>query len=247
MLQRIQRTSPKRESAELLGQLREEWTLQWSPATDISLIEKSILGNTLEDICTRFYRERLNEANEEAVPLDVVGESRDRLESASSAVVTEAEPGARAESARRGRLDESDVAKQAVDAGRYSEAIPDAAVGSTEEHVFHSLAVPGLEVLGVSLEDAGALSGLKILHLLPSGDTLDILYVGLFSEAADPRGAGLDESVETESFPTLSAQLREAALPPGWRQVVVRKENRWVVARAPISEGELRAYLMTLN
>jgi hypothetical protein len=63
LLRRIQRNKEtKRESADLLGQLREHWTLQWSPATDISLIEKSILGNTLEDLCRRFFRERLDEA-----------------------------------------------------------------------------------------------------------------------------------------------------------------------------------------
>ncbi|MGI9625383.1 MAG: hypothetical protein ACR2QM_00990 [Longimicrobiales bacterium] len=118
----------------------------------------------------------------------------------------------------------------------------------SEEHAYHSLALPGLEVLSVTLDEAGALSGLMILHQLPAGDTLELRYVGLFSEAYDPPGAGgLADRAEMESLPALSAQLREAALPPGWRQVVVRKENRWVVARAPISEAQIRAYLMTLN
>jgi len=73
LLRRIQRqTPPKADSTHLLSQLREEWTLQWSPATDISLIEKSILGNSLAEVCRRLYRERLDGAKNVGQASDVL-------------------------------------------------------------------------------------------------------------------------------------------------------------------------------
>ena len=140
------------------------------------------------------------------------------------------------------RLDE--VAAAPAQARR---AIAEPLLTTDGDHPLHPLALPGLQVLGVSLEEAGALSGLQIDHRLPSGDTLRLTYVGLFSQASDPRVAGVESRLEAESLPAVSAQIQEAALPAGWRQVVVRKENRWVVARAPLTEAEIRAYLMTLN
>jgi len=120
-------------------------------------------------------------------------------------------------------------------------------LGLSGDHALHSLALPGLEVVGVNLDDAGTLAGLEILHRLPTGDTLSLRYVGLFSHADDPLRLGRDERAEEEALPSVSAQIQGAALPSGWRQVVVRKENRWLIARAPLSEAEIRAYLMTLN
>lgn len=119
--------------------------------------------------------------------------------------------------------------------------------GLSGDHALHSLALPGLEVVGVNLDDTGTLAGVEILHRLPTGDTLSLRYVGLFSQADDPLRLGADERAEEEALPSVSAQIQGAALPAGWRQVVVRKENRWLIARAPLSEAEIRAYLMTLN
>jgi hypothetical protein len=73
LLRRIQRQAPREsDSIHLLSQLREAWTLQWSPATDISLIEKSILGNSLADVCRRLYRERLDGAKNVGQVSDVL-------------------------------------------------------------------------------------------------------------------------------------------------------------------------------
>lgn len=118
--------------------------------------------------------------------------------------------------------------------------------GGFADHSLHSLALPGLTVVGVGLKAEGALSGLEILHRLPTGDTLSLRYVGLFSETPEP--LGVDEArASSEDLASISAQIQGAALPRGWHQVVVRKEGRWLVARAPISEEEIRAYLMTLQ
>jgi hypothetical protein len=50
------------EPARWLGQLREKWTLQWSPLTYIRLVESSVQGNTLAEVCTRRFRRELAEA-----------------------------------------------------------------------------------------------------------------------------------------------------------------------------------------
>jgi hypothetical protein len=48
--------------ARWLGQLREKWVLQWTPLTDVRLVESSVLGNTLAEVCTRRFRRALAEA-----------------------------------------------------------------------------------------------------------------------------------------------------------------------------------------
>lgn len=58
--------------ADLLGQLRETWTLQWSPATDIRLLESSVLGSTLEEVCERVYEEHLDKVKNMAQASEVL-------------------------------------------------------------------------------------------------------------------------------------------------------------------------------
>ncbi len=45
--------------ARWLSQLREKWTLQWTPLTDIRLVESTVMGNTLAEVCTRLFRQQL--------------------------------------------------------------------------------------------------------------------------------------------------------------------------------------------
>lgn len=45
-----------------LGTLRERWELVWSPATDAALIERTLEGNTLVEVCDRRLRGRLQAA-----------------------------------------------------------------------------------------------------------------------------------------------------------------------------------------
>ncbi len=44
---------------ELLGQLSETWEAQWTPSTDVALVEKIVLGDTLEQVATRLLEEDL--------------------------------------------------------------------------------------------------------------------------------------------------------------------------------------------
>ncbi|WP_441290743.1 DUF5682 family protein [Sorangium sp. KYC3313] len=44
---------------ELLRQLSETWEAQWTPATDVALVEKIVLGDTLEQVATRLLEEDL--------------------------------------------------------------------------------------------------------------------------------------------------------------------------------------------
>ena len=167
---------------------------------------------------------------------------------AQDTVAQEASAGGRAEARVRSTpadpsfRDEAPAAEAPAAAAREAGVLAD-----SDEHALHSLALPGLEVLAVSLADEGALSGLEILHRLPTGDTLSLRYVGLFSEAGEPLGMAAEEWAEDEALPSVTAQLQSAALPPGWHQEVVRKEGRWLVARARLSVAEIRAYLMTLK
>lgn len=50
------------DAARWLGQLREKWTLQWTPLTDIRLVENSVQGNTLAEVCSRRFRRELGAA-----------------------------------------------------------------------------------------------------------------------------------------------------------------------------------------
>ena len=47
---------------EQLGRVRERWELQWTPATDARLIERTAWGSTLAEACARVLRERLDGA-----------------------------------------------------------------------------------------------------------------------------------------------------------------------------------------
>lgn len=88
-----------------------------------------------------------------------------------------------------------------------------------------SLHVPGLPVLSVEFQDPG---GVLILQRLATGDTLHLRWLaGSARENADAVGRA----------------LFRIPRPEGWSEVVLRREDGWLVARAPLSEEELRALL----
>ncbi|MFO8175270.1 MAG: hypothetical protein R6T96_13365 [Longimicrobiales bacterium] len=116
----------------------------------------------------------------------------------------------------------------------------------------HSLAIPGLELLSVEWEEwiPGERS-LRIRQLLPVGDTLELRYLGMLM-GTNPASGGREPEEPVERLGTLSGhppfpKVMEASLPPGWNQVVMRKGRMWLVARAPVSEGHLRALLRSLR
>lgn len=89
-----------------------------------------------------------------------------------------------------------------------------------------SLHVPGLPVLSVEARaDPG---GLLILQDLAGGDTLRLRWM--------PDAALDDAETAPESF-------FSEALPEGSSEIVLRRGNGWLVARAPRGEEELRALL----
>jgi hypothetical protein len=45
-----------------LAQVREKWQVQWTPAVDASLVEKSLWGNSLLEVCARTLAEKLKAA-----------------------------------------------------------------------------------------------------------------------------------------------------------------------------------------
>lgn len=58
-----------------LSRAREAWEAQWTPATDVSLVEKIVLGDTLEAVATKVLGERLGKAVSVGAAADVLLES----------------------------------------------------------------------------------------------------------------------------------------------------------------------------
>ena len=46
----------------VLGRIREAWTAQWTPATDVALVERIVMGSSLEEVCARVLGVRLADA-----------------------------------------------------------------------------------------------------------------------------------------------------------------------------------------
>jgi anti-sigma factor RsiW len=114
-----------------------------------------------------------------------------------------------------------------------------------------SMAVPGLDLLGVEWEEwTPGERALYIRQLLPMGDTLELRYLGLFM-GSDPETANTlltqGRAPEEASEGPLSPKVMEASLPPGWNQVVMRWGRGWLVARAPLSVEGLRGILRALH
>ncbi|EYF06212.1 DUF5682 family protein [Chondromyces apiculatus] len=55
-----------------LSQVNEAWEAQWTPATDVALVEKIVLGDTLEQVVTRALGERLANAGGAGDAADVL-------------------------------------------------------------------------------------------------------------------------------------------------------------------------------
>lgn len=45
-----------------LSQTREKWEVQWTPSVDTTLVEKSMLGNSLTEVCMRLLKQKLSVA-----------------------------------------------------------------------------------------------------------------------------------------------------------------------------------------
>jgi hypothetical protein len=108
-----------------------------------------------------------------------------------------------------------------------------------------SLAVPGHPVLEVRWEEwVPGQEGLMIRQLLPTGDTLELRYLGILSGEAAGAAPSLPREKAGEAAKALPAPPPPmvASLPPGWNQVTVQWRNGWLVARAPLPQG----HLMTL-
>jgi hypothetical protein len=58
-----------------LSRARESWDAQWTPATDVGLVERIVYGNTLQEVATRTLDERLQAASTTGDAADVLVES----------------------------------------------------------------------------------------------------------------------------------------------------------------------------
>ena len=114
----------------------------------------------------------------------------------------------------------------------------------------NSLALRGLKVLSTEWEErVPGEKAFLIRQLLSAGDTLELRYLGmLLGTEPAPRGLGEGGIPPGESSGgRVYANVLEATLPPGWHQVVMERERGLLVARAPMSEANLKALLKTLR
>ena len=113
-----------------------------------------------------------------------------------------------------------------------------------------SLALRGLKVVSIEWEErVPGEKALLIRQLLSPGDTLELRYLGmLLGSEPDPRGLREGWTLLEEAHGgRVYANVLEASLPPGWHQVVMERGRGLLVARAPISEANLKALLKTLH
>ena len=122
-----------------------------------------------------------------------------------------------------------------------AEATRDATAYRQREKEEDALAVPGFEILAIE-PDAGVPGqpGLRILQRLHQGDTLELRYFGLLTTGDATLGTNERERISMRDLPN-------PPLKAGWNQVVLRRGNGWLVARAPISKESLEFLLRVLN
>ncbi|NTX07585.1 DUF5682 family protein [Myxococcus sp. CA040A] len=71
-----QRASPQEAGGQAaLTRVRESWQAQWTPSTDVALVEKIVLGDSLEAVTTRVLQEQLDAAKTTGAAADVLLES----------------------------------------------------------------------------------------------------------------------------------------------------------------------------
>jgi hypothetical protein len=117
----------------------------------------------------------------------------------------------------------------------------------------NSLTVPGLKVVSIGWEERiEGERALLIRQLLSPGDTLELRYLGMLlgteTQPSVPRPSvqdtkGLDEASRARAY----ANVLEASLPSGWHQVVMERERGLLVARGPLTEANLKAFLRSLR
>jgi len=54
-----------------LSRVREVWEAQWTPSTDVALVEKIVLGSTLQEVVTRLLEQKLSDATTTGAAADV--------------------------------------------------------------------------------------------------------------------------------------------------------------------------------
>jgi hypothetical protein len=113
-----------------------------------------------------------------------------------------------------------------------------------------SLVVPGLKVVSIEWEErVEGEKALFIRQLLSPGDTLELRYLGMLLGTEPEPDLELARSIPREEGAggRVYANVLEASLPPGWNQVVMEWGRGYLVARAPVSEANLKALLKSLH
>src|SRR5262249_38377524 len=61
---RAQKVTAKQDagSTDALTRTNEVWEVQWTPSTDVALVERIVLGDTIEEVAGRVLRDKLDDA-----------------------------------------------------------------------------------------------------------------------------------------------------------------------------------------
>ena len=113
-----------------------------------------------------------------------------------------------------------------------------------------SYAIPGLGVVSIEWEErVPGERALLIRQLMAPGDTLELRYLGMLLGSEPEPEARRDVSLPKEELAVgrVYANVLAASLPPGWQQVVMERGRLLLVARGPLSEGNLKGLLKTLR
>jgi hypothetical protein len=126
----------------------------------------------------------------------------------------------------------------------------EAGLASVSDSLKNSLTVPGLKVVSIEWEErVEGEKALLIRQLLSPGDTLELRYLGMLLGTEPEPTLALARSIPREEGAgvRLYANVLEASLPTGWNQVVMEWGRGLLVARAPVSEANLKALLKSLH
>jgi hypothetical protein len=126
----------------------------------------------------------------------------------------------------------------------------DVGLASVSDSLKNSLVVPGLKVVSIEWEErVEGEKALLIRQLLSPGDTLELRYLGMLLGTEPEPTLALARSIPREEGAGVRvyANVLEASLPTGWNQVVMEWGRGLLVARAPVSEANLKALLKSLH
>jgi len=103
-----------------------------------------------------------------------------------------------------------------------------------------TIMVPGLEVRSVEFDASSSLGGVRIVQVLPGGETLELLYLR--------SGGGSEDAARADAQDREGVEVGwQDELPSGWSSAVLERSGGWLFARSPVSPDSLNALMGSLR